>query len=162
MRAKIIGTAVFAIIAMVGLALAQETIGTPPPAAAPKSDVGVGVRAGESQMPAGPTANDWRYRWFEGRWWYWTPQNRWMWYGDDGRWIDFDANQAPLAIERNDASPVYQGYYPGGYYYPWPGYYYRAPRYWNGYYYPGYYSGVGVDVWGPHGAVRAGRVRVGW
>jgi hypothetical protein len=29
-----------------------------------------------------------RYRWDNGRWWFWGPGNRWMWYGDDGRWQD--------------------------------------------------------------------------
>ena len=29
-------------------------------------------------------ADPWRYRWYGGRWWYWTPESRWMWYGDAG------------------------------------------------------------------------------
>jgi hypothetical protein len=33
--------------------------------------------------------DSWRYRWDNGRWWFWGPGNRWMWYGDDGRWLDY-------------------------------------------------------------------------
>ena len=35
--------------------------------------------------------DQWRYRWDNGRWWYWTPQNRWMWYTDNGGWVDYDS-----------------------------------------------------------------------
>jgi hypothetical protein len=33
--------------------------------------------------------DSWRYRWDNGRWWFWGADNRWMWYGDDGRWMDY-------------------------------------------------------------------------
>jgi hypothetical protein len=33
--------------------------------------------------------DDWRYRFDNGRWWFWGPGDRWMWYGDDGRWLDY-------------------------------------------------------------------------
>ena len=33
--------------------------------------------------------DNWRYRWDNGRWWFWGPDNRWMWYGDDGRWLNY-------------------------------------------------------------------------
>jgi hypothetical protein len=165
---------VAATMALVGLrALAQEIVATPDPVGGARIDARAGVRPG---APAGSKANNWRYRQFDGRWWYWTPQNRWMWYSDDGRWVDFDANQAPTAVDQSGNPPAYQGYVPGaGYYDPGPGYYYRAPGYWSGYY-PGVAVGVGpygnvgvgvgrrvgVDVWGPHGAVRVGRLNVGW
>ncbi len=29
--------------------------------------------------------DNWRYRWNNGRWWFWAPDNRWAWY-NDGRW----------------------------------------------------------------------------
>ena len=111
----------------------------------------------QSHPPVGATGvtakTDWRYRWYNGRWWYWTPQNRWMWYGDDGQWVTFDANSPP---------PPAPGYYP-------------AQGYWAGYY-PGVgvstgpYGNVGVgvgqrigvDVSGPHGGVRVDRIYVGW
>jgi hypothetical protein len=181
MRAKIVSTAVFVTMLLIGWrALAQEIVATPDPVGGTKIDAGAGVRPGEparSNTTTSSTSNDWRYRWFEGRWWYWTPQNRWLWYSNDGRWVEFDANQAPLAVDQSSNPPVYQGYYPGGgYYYPGPGYYYGAPGYWGRYYYPGVAVGVrpygnvnvgvggrvGVDVWGPHGAVRVGGIHVGW
>jgi hypothetical protein len=37
----------------------------------------------------GEGRDSWRYRWDNGRWWFWGPDNRWMWYGDDGRWLDY-------------------------------------------------------------------------
>jgi hypothetical protein len=164
MRAKIICTVVAAIWAMVGLrALAQEIVPTPDP-----------VGAAHANAVAGPTTDNWRYRWHEGRWWYWTPQNRWLWYSDDGRWIGYDANQPPPAADQSPAPAGYQAYYPSpGYSYPVPGYY---PGYWRGYYYPGVAVGVrpygninvdvgpriGVGVWGPHGGVHVGRIYVGW
>ena len=31
---------------------------------------------------------DWRFRWKDGRWWFWTPGDHWLWY-DDGRWNNY-------------------------------------------------------------------------
>ncbi len=44
---------------------------------------------------------NWRYRFDNGRWWYWTPQNRWSYY-DNGNWTEYQgqaytANYAPDA-----------------------------------------------------------------
>jgi hypothetical protein len=156
--------------------LAQELIATPDPVGGAKTDAGAGTIAGDQAHPtpaanaaAATAANNWRYRWHNGRWWYWTSQNRWMWYSDDGHWVAYEPNHSPpVAVEGSDAPATYDGYnsYPG-------------PVYWNGYYRP-YYPGVavgvgpygnvgvgvgrrvGVDVWGPHGGVRVGRIYVGW
>jgi hypothetical protein len=138
---------------------AQEIVPTPDPIGGTPGDAAAGVPPG-APVPAGQAANGWRYRWYEGRWWYWTPQNRWMWYSDDGRWVDFGANNPPAA---NLAPVPYRSYYP------------PAAPYWAGYY-PGVAVGVspygnvnvavgrrvGVDVYGPHGGVRVGRIAVGW
>ena len=35
----------------------------------------------------GEGRDSWRYRWNNGRWWFYGPDNRWMWYGDDDRWL---------------------------------------------------------------------------
>ena len=146
---------------------AQELIATPDPV------------GGEVEKPAAPAETEsvpktdqWRYRWSDGRWWYWTPQKRWMYYGDDGQWVEYDASPAPLPVAPRAVVPTpYQGYY-----YPAPGHaYYPGPGPWRGYY-PGVAVGVapygrvgvgvgrrvGVDVWGPHGAVRVGRIHIGW
>jgi hypothetical protein len=33
-----------------------------------------------------PSSEDWRYRWHQGRWWYWLPSNEWVvWV--DGQWV---------------------------------------------------------------------------
>ncbi len=34
----------------------------------------------------GEGKDSWRYRWDNGRWWFWGPGDRWMWYGNDDRW----------------------------------------------------------------------------
>ena len=91
MKAKTICTSVFAIVLLVaGRALAQEIVATPDPVGGTKID----ARVARPTAPnaTGGSTDDWRYRQFEGRWWYWTPQNRWLWYSDDGRWVPFDAN----------------------------------------------------------------------
>ena len=89
----------------------------------------------------------------------WTPENRWMWYSDDGRWVAFEASHPPAA----NAAPMPDARYLG------PGVPYTAG-------YPGVAVGVrpygnvnvavgrrvGVDVYGPHGSVRVGRIFVGW
>jgi hypothetical protein len=45
----------------------------------------------------GPQIGDdqsWRYRWHDGRWWYWMPSERWV-YWDGGRWIGYDQASRP-------------------------------------------------------------------
>ena len=37
----------------------------------------------------GEGRDSWRYRWDNGRWWFWGADNRWMWYGDDGQWLNY-------------------------------------------------------------------------
>jgi hypothetical protein len=147
MRRVIIDMAIGAMFALVGaLAMGQELVPTPDPVGGAKSAAGQPAQASS-------TTDQWRYRWFDGRWWYWTPQNRWMWYSDDGRWVEFDKDQAPPAV---------------GYYAPGPGYWAgRSPGVavgvgpW-GSVGVGVGRRVGVDVWGPHGNVRVGRINVGW
>jgi hypothetical protein len=90
-------------------------------------------------------APHWRYRYHNGRWWYWTPNNYWMYYGG-GRWYRHGA---------------YAGYgygprYGYGYRYPYRGYYgYRGYGPYRGGYgygrrygtgYRGYYPGPGVNI----------------
>jgi hypothetical protein len=172
---------VFAIGLVACQALAQELVPTPEPSGAAKVEADAGAKAAAHAhsipMPSAPTdlaANRWRYRWANGHWWYWTPQNRWMWYNDEGKWVDFDRNSAPLVVAQADNVPVY----PSPYY---PRYDYEYGAYYPGYgYWRGYYPGVAVGVWpygnvgvnvgrriavgveGPHGAVRVGRIYVGW
>jgi hypothetical protein len=102
-----------------------------------------------------PPAERWRYRWVDSRWWYWTPAGRWMWYSDGRGWIEFNATASGPS--------------------PYDGYYRADPPYTLGYA-PGVVTyarpygdvnvgvgrRIGVDVYGPHGAVRVGRIFVGW
>ena len=160
MRTLIVCMALVAGFAVVGSRIrAQEIVPTPDPIGGVPSDAAAGVPPG-APVPPGSDTNSWRYRWHEGRWWYWTPQNRWMWYSDDGRWVPFDAN---------NPSATHPARVPDGRYHA------PATPYWAGYY-PGVAVGVrppenvnlavgrrvGVDVYGPHGAVRVGRICVGW
>ena len=159
MRNLTIWTAAVLGLALAGSwVLAQEMIATPDPAGGTKPNVAPGIRAGVPAPPnpaanaaAAPAADQWRYRWFDGRWWYWTPQKRRMWYTDDGHWVAFDPSHAPPAAGYSPDNPAG---YDGGYSYPGyysPGYYaYPGPGYWNG-----YYPGVGVGV-GPYGNVSVG------
>jgi hypothetical protein len=83
---------VFTIAAILGIALAFSNM----EAWAGKGDGG--VRTAVSTGPvsssstlsaaAGTAGEDWRYQWFEGRWWYWMPDSRWAYY-QDHRWNDF-------------------------------------------------------------------------
>jgi hypothetical protein len=111
----------------------------PPPAASPaaQADAKVSVNVTGDNRP-----DQWRYRWDNGRWWYWTPQNRWMWYSDNGGWVDY---AGPLysgeALPYTAAYGSYAVPSGGYYYYPgYPGYYWYGGRY---YYRPGVYVGVG-------------------
>jgi hypothetical protein len=180
MNAKTLGMAWAIAVLAASCVLAQEVITTPAPVEGTKAGVAPRVPTLAAPAPdaAKPAVDDWRYRWHEGRWWYWTPENRWMWFSDDGHWVAFDADHRPPAVDnRGDAVMQPQAASPGpGYPYPAPGYYNPYP----GYYYRGYYPGVavgvwpygnvgvgvgrriGVDVWGPHGGVRVGRLYYGW
>jgi len=164
-------------------ALGQEVVPTPAPADAAKITPHVSANASgqTSATPAAKSttdrnANRWRYRWSNGRWWYWTPQNRWMWYnGEESRWIAYAANPTPPVAAPTENPATYDDSYAPNYgYYGYRGYY---PSYGYGYgYYPDVAVGVrpygnvdvgvgrrvGVGVWGPHGAVRVGRIYVGW
>ena len=108
--------------------------------------------------------DQWRYRWENGRWWYWTPQNRWMWYSDNGGWVNYDS-AVPYSTGYGSYDVPSTGYYYpsyGAYYYP--GYGYRYPGYWYGgsyYYRPGISVGVGgigvgigIGGYGHHGYHR--------
>lgn len=123
MRAKLVCTAATFLFLAAGLhGSGQEIIPTPAPSDA---------NAAAANTFVAPAAEDWRYRWYDGRWWYWTPQDCWMWYGDDGRWVEYQPG-APAGVWARENVNVSVGRW------------------------------IGVDVWGPHGDVRVGRIHVGW
>ena len=166
MRVRIFYAALVTTVVLAGLcAMAQEMVATPDPVGGANTAVGRTAPNVPAGPMAGPAADKWRYRWYDGHWWYWTPQNRWMWYSDDGHWVAFDASPTtPPAAPQSGAGPVpYDASYPGPLY-PAPGYYYPG-RYWGGYYYPGVtvgvrpYGNVNVAVGAPRGRQRLGPAR---
>lgn len=58
--------------------------------AAEKPQLAAGAKS--TVAPAQPAGDAWRYKYYEGRWWYWMPSNSWAWY--DGRqWIAFEKDR---------------------------------------------------------------------
>jgi hypothetical protein len=117
---------------------------------APSPPVNPGVQA-DPRVSFNVTGDNrpdqWRYRWDNGRWWYWTPANRWMWYSPDGGWVNFDT-AVPYSAGYGSYEVPSTGYYYypsyGAYYYPGYGYRYPGNWYRGGYYYrPGISIGVG-------------------
>ncbi len=96
------------------------------------------------------SAEDWRYRFHNGQWWYWMPDNHWV-YWHDNAWTRFDA--------RTYVNPGWHGSYYG------TPYGYRP--YWGGSrYYSGYspYGRFGVDARGHvynRGAFQGGNIGAG-
>jgi hypothetical protein len=87
----------------------------------------VAAPAPTAPSPA-PSPDSWRYRFYNGSWWYWTPDNRWLCY-INGQWV---IPAAPVQA----GVPVYPQYYtvvPQPYYGPYPyGYYNPYPCYGGG------------------------------
>ena len=120
---------------------------------------GVGVSAGVSSnanvgVAANQSGDQWRYRWHNNNWWYWTRENRWV-YRNGNEWTNYEP--APVAVPdaRYSGQPAYgyyqsspNGYYPGPYRYSTGYSGYDGPVYQGGYYYGpgGYYGQPGVSV----------------
>src|ERR1051325_7180905 len=85
-----------------------------------------------------PVRNDqWRYRYYRGRWWYWLPSQRWViWTGY--AWVPYYPNS--YATYYSNPYPTYNYsrpyYYGDGYRYDRP---YRGYRYYDGRYNRRYY-----------------------
>ncbi len=56
------------------------------------------------------TAPDaWRYRWNDGRWWYWMPEQKWMmWTGS--AWVPYDQFSGSSSSSRSSTIPYRTGY----------------------------------------------------
>jgi hypothetical protein len=135
------------------LARAQQLVPVPDSIGGKPSDAVGDVPAGAPSPPVSK-AEGWRYRQFERRWWYWMPDNRWMWYREDGRWMPFEAKEPSAANAHAPAAvtPCWTDYRPGVAVsvQPWGNVSVAVGR------------RIGVDVCGPHGAVRVGRTSIGW
>ena len=85
----------------------QATVVAPAPTAA-------GVTA---PSPA-PSPDSWRYKFYNGNWWYWTPDNRWLCYVN-GQWVS-PSPPVQTSTPVQASTPVYQYQYnvaPQPYYY---------------------------------------------
>jgi len=59
--------------------------------AAEKPQLAAGAKS-STAATSQPAGDAWRYKYHEGRWWYWMPSNSWAWY--DGRqWIAFEKDR---------------------------------------------------------------------
>jgi hypothetical protein len=72
-----------AIALIVALGACQSSI-----IAAEKPQLAAGAKSSNA-APARSEGDAWRYKYYEGRWWYWMPSNSWAWY-DGRRWIAFE------------------------------------------------------------------------
>lgn len=72
--------------------------------AAPLGSPALDVRAPQTATarPQGAPANQWRYQFYSGRWWYWLPDSRWSYY-DGSRWRTYSA---PRTIARQPVDPA--------------------------------------------------------
>jgi hypothetical protein len=52
--------------------------------------------AATTTVTTGRPENRWRYRFFRGRWWYWTPDNRWS-YFNGSRWTPYRSSDRFMA-----------------------------------------------------------------
>ena len=46
--------------------------------------------------PRGRPENQWRYRLYDGRWWYWTNDDNWSYFNGDA-WVPYDASEGKLS-----------------------------------------------------------------
>jgi hypothetical protein len=116
---------------------ARSEIRAPGPIQTPAPSVNVGVPGnGNVGAAANPSDNQWRYRWHNNNWWYWTPENRWI-YRNGNAWVNYEPAVAAVPAVVNANQPAV-GYTPGPYGYTtgYRGYY--GPAYQGGYYGPAY------------------------
>jgi hypothetical protein len=106
---------------------------------------------------------NWRYRYHNGRWWYWSPNNYWLYYGNNGwhRHGYYGGYGSGYGYGYRSPDRGYYGYrgYPNRGYYGYRGYPYRGGygygrRYGTGY--RGYNRGPGVQFGIGRGGVGIG------
>jgi hypothetical protein len=90
----------------------EEPLAEPPAYEAIAPGASSSARRVESQSNARQRGeNSWRYKYHDGRWWYWLPSERWMMW-ENGRWIDppsYSLEGAPAgAGEPGFAAPATQ------------------------------------------------------
>lgn len=123
-------------------ALAETTTAQAPVATA-KATLLAGSTAATVQKVA-LRAPNWRYRYHNGRWWYWTTGNYWMVYNNG--WHRHNAYRSgnPYYGYGDRRYDRYRSGYRG---YPYPNRYYRpGPNYRGNYYYRGPGAGIGFGL----------------
>lgn len=109
--------------------------------------------------------NQWRYKWHQGRWWYWTPAKNWVVYLNNA-WRPYTPGMFDSGYFGSANSGTYYTPYSG---YPY-GYSYRAYPYYGSYgygyvpsnglgasrYYSGYRGFGGYNGFGNRGGVSIG------
>jgi hypothetical protein len=92
-----------------------------------------------------PSSDSWRYKFYNGYWWYWTPDNRWLCYMN-GQWI-IPGTPAQTGVIAYPYQVV-----PQPYYYPYPyGYGYPYPYFGGGIYVGGGFGGYWHGGYGGYG-----------
>jgi hypothetical protein len=108
-------------------------------------------------QPEAATDNTWRYRNYNGAWWYWLPSNRWV-YWSNGAWVDPPENSSVPTLTPTYTLPAvrytvpvysyrpsYTSYYPSyGYSSYYPSYGYGGYGRYGGY--GGYHGGHGIAI----------------
>ena len=69
-------------------------------AALPRGDLETGYVRAAATQPAGNPANRWRYRFYNGQWWFYHPSNHWS-YWNGNAWTPYQrqANVPPAASQ---------------------------------------------------------------
>lgn len=71
-----------------------------------EAHVNVGVtasRSGAASRPAADKSGRWRYKYHDGRWWYWLPSNSWVFYHNK-RWVPYSLQSNMQALQAGGAS----------------------------------------------------------
>jgi hypothetical protein len=75
----------------------------------------------ESTAAAAPVAKSdaWRFKYHQGRWWYWLPSNSWVFY-QNRQWIRYDADRLPSRAGAERYQAGYRGIEESTHERPWP------------------------------------------
>jgi hypothetical protein len=86
-----------------------------------KTDSAAGVQQGEAKASSAPAKSDpnaWRYKWHNGKWWYYTPNKDWLVYQNDA-WAPFVPSPvqvtvpAPMVMQNPPVSSYHYNRRPG-------------------------------------------------
>jgi hypothetical protein len=136
---RMTGSVTFALAsALASILLAADPAAPSPAPAASAPAAGQQAPQAEAKpVDAKPVDTEgWRYRFHDGRWWYWLPTQQWV-YWDGSKWNDVVAPPAPTAAPAvtyaNPGPSPYNPNYPNVWPYNDPNYYpYSTPGRWNG------------------------------